>query len=107
MIKHILTAAIATLAFGPAAADVVATLPNNAGGHIRLTDDACSSRVNQGMSLRFAYSTTKDGRYFTGCWGMVDDDVMVFFDDGERRLYPADNFTIRKKKADRPARNSL
>ena len=95
---------IATLLFCPVLAygAVLATMPNQAGGKIVLTDEQCKLNGKVYDPLRRAYNYGSDGTTNDGCWYLDDETVVVVWKlkDGSSstRRYPAENFDIRKKQ---------
>lgn len=86
-------------------AEAVATLPNQAGGKIVLTDEICKDPVTGEIfnSLRRAYNYSTAGGSDEGCWLVEDETVVVVWipSSGAKRTrsrYPVENFTILKKK---------
>jgi hypothetical protein len=102
MLKHIAVAVLMlpTLAFAAA----IATMPNRAGGKIVLTDEACVHKGKTYAGLARAYNYSTEGYTTEGCFAIEDDTVVVIWDDGSansKMRYPAENFTIIKKKGTR------
>lgn len=97
MKKHLLIAALAAALAGPATAGVIATSNNKSGGQIKLTDDICPGREGERPAWLFAYATTQNGAFMSGCWKLVDTEILVVYEDGDKRLYQADGFTMRDK----------
>lgn len=91
--------AILLLCFSTVAtAAVVASMPNQAGGKIVLTDEACvhNGKTYQGLFKSYFYGST--GVSGDGCWRLDDETVLVvWLDTGETKRYPAANFSIRKR----------
>lgn len=84
-----------TLCALPAAAEVVAVSPNNAGGGITLTDDACPNDSGHFV----AYATTREGNVYFGCWRSYNGGALVRYGDGSTRLYRADGFTFNENSS--------
>jgi hypothetical protein len=85
---------IPTFAFGA----VIATMPNQAGGKIVLTDEACIHNGKNYEGLFKAYFYTPQGTTGDGCWRLDDETVVVvWIESGTTRRYPVLNFDIRKK----------
>jgi len=76
---------------------VVATMPNQAGGRIVLTDEACVYKNKNYSNLYRAYFYTTEGTTGEGCWTLEDESVTVIWHTGGTRRYPAENFDIRKR----------
>jgi hypothetical protein len=86
-----------TLAF----AGAIATMPNQAGGKIVLTDEICKHNGKVYEKLNRAYNYGVQGHTTEGCFYVEDETVVVIWDDGTatpRMRYPAENFTMIKKK---------
>ena len=76
-------------------------MPNEGGGEITLSSDACMADGGKyANKLKKAYSWT-NRIYFEGCWGIIDNNVHIVWinPDGtrSRRVYRISDFT---KKAD-------
>lgn len=90
--RALLLALAFTLAPLAAHAATVATIENQAGGTINLTDEKC---LNDPAS-RFVYSRDAGGRIvLTGCWMFDGDFVFVKWDDGTVYSYPGGSVTMR------------
>ena len=101
-LKHIAVAVLMLPTFAFAAA--IATMPNRAGGKIVLTDEACVHKGKTYAGLNRAYNQSTEGYTTEGCFAVEDDTVVVIWDDGSansKMRYPAENFTIIKKKGAR------
>jgi len=97
---------LAALLFVPmlAQAEAIATMPNEGGGKIVLTDEVCKNGGKTYSALSRAYNYTTSGHSSEGCFFIEDETVVVIWDTaaGVRRMrYPAENFTIIKKKSNR------
>jgi hypothetical protein len=93
---------IATLLLCPAIAlgAVVASMPNQAGGKIVLTDEACVYQGKTYVKLYKAYFYTPQGTTGEGCWAIEDGSdavTVVWHDSGNTKRYPASNFDIKRK----------
>jgi hypothetical protein len=86
-----------------AQADAIATMPNEGGGFIVLTDDQCKHEGKVYKGLNRMYSYTSRGSNFEGCYGIEDDTVVaVWYTDGvSKRRYPISAFTLVTKKNSR------
>lgn len=85
-------------------AAAIATMPNRAGGKIVLTDEACVHKGKTYDGLNRAYNYSTEGYTTEGCFVVEDETVVVIWDDGSansKMRYPAQNFTIIKKKGTR------
>jgi hypothetical protein len=80
---------------------VVATLPNQAGGKIVLTDEQCKHDGQVYTALRKAYNYGSTGNTSDGCWYLDDETVVVIWkqdnNQATTRRYPVENFDIRKR----------
>ena len=81
-------------------AEAIATMPNEGGGFIVLTDDQCKHEGKVYKGLNRLYSYTARGTNAEGCYGIEDDTVVaIWYTDGvDKRRYPASAFTLVKKK---------
>jgi hypothetical protein len=98
-LKHIalVTFMLPTLAF----AEAIATMPNEGGGKIVLTDEVCKYDGKTYAGLSRAYNYTTSGHGSEGCFFIEDETVVVVWatSAGVKRMrYPAENFTLTKKK---------
>jgi hypothetical protein len=101
-LKHIAVVALMLPTFAFAAA--IATMPNRAGGKIVLTDEPCVHKGKKYDGLNRAYNYSTEGYTTEGCFVVEDETVVVIWDDGSansKMRYPAENFTIIKKKGTR------
>jgi len=97
---------LAALLFVPmlAQAAAIATMPNRAGGKIVLTDEACVHQGKKYDGLARAYNYSTEGYTTEGCFIIEDETVVVIWNDGSansKMRYPAENFTIIKRKGTR------
>lgn len=77
---------------------VIATMPNQAGGKIVLTDEQCTYNNKSYPSLLKAYFYTPEGITGNGCWRLDDETIVIaWIDSNTTRRYPAENFDIRKR----------
>lgn len=86
MIKTLLI--MAAVACTSAQAATFASMPNKAGGEIRLMTDHCKGNT----TALLAYATEPDGGLDVGCWLPLDDQVLVVWGGGQKRAYPAAAF---------------
>jgi len=98
-LKHLalVTFMLPTLAF----AGAIATMPNEGGGKIVLTDEVCKNDGKTYSKLNRAYNYTTSGHSSEGCFYVEDETVVVIWDTsvGVRRMrYPAENFTLINRK---------
>jgi hypothetical protein len=99
-LKHIalVTFMLPTLAF----ADAIATMPNEGGGLIVLTDDQCKHEGKVYKGLNRLYSYTAQGHNSEGCYGIEDDTVVaIWATSGNKMRYPISAFTLRPKRGTR------
>ena len=94
---------LAALLFVPvlAQAAAIATMPNEGGGKIVLTDEVCKNDGKTYNKLSRAYNYTTSGHSSEGCFYVEDETVVVIWDTsaGVRRMrYPAENFTLINRK---------
>lgn len=104
--RKILIGAVLALTATVSNAETIATMPNEAGGKIVLTDDICKYNGQVFDKLNRAYNYGASGATGEGCWGIEDETVMVYWIDTNRKSrYPLMNFTINpnysKKKNNR------
>ncbi len=81
-------------------AAVVASMPNQAGGKIVLTDEACVYRGKNYTNLYKSYFYTPTGTTGDGCWAIEDGSdtvTVIWHDTGDTKRYPANNFDIRRR----------
>jgi hypothetical protein len=82
-------------------AESIASMPNQGGGKIVLTNEVCKIDGKTYPSLNRAYNYTETGYGSEGCYTVEDDTVVVIWkkSDGspQKMRYPAENFTITKK----------
>jgi len=87
---------------GVANAETVATLPNQAGGKIVLTNETCKDPATGEIysALRRAYNYSSAGGSSEGCWLLEDETIVVVWVNSngsrDRSRYPLANFTIKK-----------
>lgn len=78
-----------------AKAETVATQPNQAGGKIVLTDDACVQNGKNYERLNRAYNYGSAGYTSEGCWIVEDETiVVVWIDTNQKMRYPVTAFTM-------------
>jgi hypothetical protein len=85
-------------------ADAIATMPNEGGGKIVLTDETCKHNGKTYPELNRAYNYTTSGYGSEGCFFVEDETVVVVWalaSGAKRMRYPIENFTIIKKKSNR------
>jgi hypothetical protein len=82
-----------------AQAGAIATMPNEGGGFIVLTDDQCKHEDKVYKGLNRLYSYTSQGHNAEGCYGVEDDTVVaIWTPSGSKMRYPISAFTLTKKK---------
>ena len=81
--------------------DVIATMPNEGGGLIVVTDDLCKHEGKVYKSLNRLYSYTAQGHNSEGCYGVEDDTVVAVWASGNKMRYPISAFTLRPKRGTR------
>lgn len=88
-------------------ADTFATLPNNAGGKIVLTDEVCKSKSGKVYeSLRRVYNYGTSGYSSEGCWYSEDETIVVAWSDSATQMrYPMENFTLAPKYKSKPSKS--
>lgn len=87
---------LAALLLAPAVAfsAIVATLENDSGGQIVLTDSQCTTL----RDARIAYATSPKFSTLTGCWTVDEDFVHILWDDDKRiRSYEIYLWKVRSK----------
>ncbi len=99
---HLLIITLA-MSYGVAQAEAIATMPNEGGGFIVLTDNQCKHDGKVYKGLNRVYSYTSSGYSADGCYGLEDDTVAVVWYTGgvEKRRYPLSSFTLITKKGTR------
>jgi hypothetical protein len=103
--KKLLLALGVTLALN-ANAEMLATLPNKAGGKIVLTDEICVDPVTKERydALKRAYNYSAEGGTSEGCYFVEDESVVVVWVNSQSRdrsRYPLENFTFNKNYSKR------
>jgi hypothetical protein len=81
-----------------ATAGVIASMPNQAGGKIVLTDEDCIHNGKNYKQLFKSYFYTTTGLTGDGCWKLEDEAiVIVWLDSGSTKRYPVTAFDLRVK----------
>jgi hypothetical protein len=90
---------VPTLSF----AGAIATMPNEGGGFVVLTDDPCKHDGKVYKGLNRLYSYTSRGTNAEGCYGVEDDTVVaVWYTNGvDKMRYPISAFTLKTKRGTR------
>lgn len=107
-IKHL--AVLALLLPSLAQAEAIATLPNQGGGKIVITNQVCKHDGKTYEALGRAYSYTEQGTTMEGCYLIEDMTVVIVWkigDAAEKKRYPIENFTAVKQKQSAPLRNLI
>ena len=84
-----------------AQAAAIATMPNQAGGKIVLTDEECVHQGKKYNGLNRAYNYGVQGYTTEGCFAVEDETVVIIWNDesaNSKMRYPAENFTLIKRK---------
>jgi len=67
---------------------IIGKIRNRAQGEIVLASESCASDP----SSRFAFIRESGGKLsLTGCWQMVDDDIVIRWSDGDVFMYPIES----------------
>ena len=90
--KKLLLVALSILSLN-AVAEVIAEMPNRAGGEVVLLDRPCATAPNTFV----AFSYMQDNRSIIGCWTAAGDRVFVDW-SGDVRSYPIVDFNFPKKR---------
>ncbi len=95
--KTFLIALLTALSIGVAKADAIASMTNEGGGKIVLTNEICEHKGKTYSPLKRAYAYNAQGFTVEGCFYLEDDTVMTIWGIGEKvekRRYPASGFTL-------------
>ena len=85
---------IAALLFaGAARAEIIATMPNKAGGMIYLTNNV----TEKCKPLRAMFANSAGGNSIFGCWFLDEIVIHIKWDDTGTSAFPVEAFTIVKK----------
>ena len=98
--KKTITVLLLSLLSVHASAETIASMPNQGGGKIVLTNEICKVGDKTYSKLNRAYNYTSEGYSNEGCFYIEDETVVVIWDQGNKSKqmrYPAENFTIVKK----------
>jgi len=100
--KAMLKKLLGCLLFVPilAQAETIASMPNQGGGKIVLTNEACKVGSKTYPNLNRAYNYTSEGYTSEGCFYVEDETVVVVWNqsNGAKQMrYPAENFTLTKR----------
>ena len=83
-----------TLSINTAQAEAIAQSPNEGGGFIVLTNEICVIGKKTFNELRRVYGYTSRGDTQEGCFMLEDETVVVVWDSGNKKRYPASGFTL-------------
>lgn len=78
-------------------AKAIASMPNEAGGAIVITDEDCIFKGKKYDNLNKIYFYMADGTTGSGCFYFMDGLIHALWDDNTERKYPAKSFTPTKK----------
>ena len=67
------------------------TMPNEAGGHIVLTNRPCPEKSRSMMLESYAYSAS--GKRQDACWTFFDDLIQIYWTAGQRSTHAQEDFT--------------
>lgn len=96
--KKLIAAVLLAVSFS-SQAGVIASMPNQAGGKIVLTDETCIHAGRSYAPLMKSYFYTTSGVTGDGCWRLDDESVViVWIDTNTTKRYPAANFELRNRK---------
>jgi len=98
--KKLITVLLLSLLSAHASADTIASMPNQGGGKIVLTNEVCKYGEKTYSKLSRAYNYTSEGYGSEGCFYVEDETVVVIWNNpgGSKQMrYPAENFTLTKK----------
>ena len=65
-------------------------LPNRSGGKIVATDRPCPTKGADG--LLYVYSHIPGGEALQGCWTVMDNTVIIMWDNGKMTVHAIDSF---------------
>lgn len=78
-------------------AKAIASMPNEAGGAIVITDEDCIFKGKKYDNLNKIYFYMSDGTTGNGCFYFMDGLIHALWEDNSERKYPAKSFTPTKK----------
>jgi len=99
LLKNLIVGSLIATAI-PSYAAVIASMPNQAGGKIVLTDEACIHRGKNYPNLYKSYFYANSGLSGDGCWTIEDGSetiTVIWLDTGDTKRYPIVNFDIRRR----------
>jgi hypothetical protein len=75
-------------------AEAIAQSPNEGNGFIVLTNEVCKIGGKTFKELNRVYSYTARGDTQDGCFMLEDTTVVVVWESGNKKRYPASSFTL-------------
>lgn len=80
--------------------EVIATMPNKAGGKLVLTNEICKHKETVYEELSLIYGYTKEGYVIEGCYTIEDKMILVVWKIADTKImkYPLNEFTFIKQK---------
>lgn len=100
--NNILVGLVITFMTAVVNAETIASMPNQAGGKIVLTDEVCKIKNKTFAPLYRLYMYTSEGLTSEGCYYIEDETVMSIWDMSygvEKRRYPLNQFTATRRKS--------
>ena len=79
------------------------SMPNKAGGEIRLTEAKCPDRGRETWNIVYTYASGGSASY--GCWFFKDGMVHIRWNEGDSSIFSADSF--REVKRNQPKGNGV
>tara|TARA_R110000868_G_scaffold130047_1_gene339562 strand:+ start:1342 stop:1680 length:339 start_codon:yes stop_codon:yes gene_type:complete len=106
--KLLKTVTIALTLIAPVCyAEVIASMDNQSGGKIVLTNETCTRDGKEYPSLTRAYTYNGTGLNIEGCYYIEDDTALIGWlnPDGStsRNRYKLENFTVKQKQKQKPS----
>jgi hypothetical protein len=92
--KTLIATIIATFSINFANAEAIAQSPNEGNGFIVLTNEVCKIGGKTFKELNRVYSYTARGDTLDGCFMLEDNTVVVVWESGSKKRYPASSFTL-------------
>lgn len=89
--RKLIAITAAVLSIGVAHADTEFSMPNKAGGEIRLTSAQCPGKGKEKWSVMYAFSPSGLATY--GCWFFGNNVVHVAWEDGTHSIFQASSFS--------------
>lgn len=81
------------LAASAAHAEIIATMPNKAGGMLYLTNNV----TEKCKPFRTMFANNSEGKSIFGCWFLDEVVIHVRWEDGGTSAFPVEAFTLVKK----------